>query len=918
MAGWRVCVVVLGALGNVAASQTLRSSSAVRPLDESQLQGAASVHGEGSTHRDLQSDSRLWDISTPVISFSGLKLDLDYTVRDLIQTSYVRVDLFQDEECTVPLQNDDYISVDLINDLTAFGDGSGTRQITSSLKINPTTISNSRIITFTSDNPIVAFCTRFNIIDPDNPDQVANSLDTHVAVRVDITTNFEILSLLEDEEDNYVVEVFECDESNNRITQPTLKMQGSRVRMCVQPDDYTQGFGVVMKSVNRLKLIRGDVSDDVIVPDGVITDLLQTEYLCTPGDKVCAVETTVANRFFYSRGVVSVEGLAWLQYASSSNNRVRRVIEIPFHRGISHEEDLVAHDSLISRKAVEAGGSIGARNFTMSFEVEPSGSNWKAVAFLCDGRNMPFIGEALARPRNVDDDIRVCFMPSPEARERGVYVRAISSFYFSQEKQIQFAVKPTSQQEENAIYICNPGEPLCAVKVELSEDFFNKNLKVDGIGEVLLQYGTEPRVRSNSSRYLQTTDDFDPTVDAGFAGRSNVTVNFTTDPTYVPPDELTWQEKAEQWWLETPLFLRIVYVMAALIALLILLCFLWAICCGNPFARKKTMPEETRGRKIFIQPVFVRNDREKSDRFNDEEEPDMETRDMPKKQDEPVSEHLRLENAPAMAKSDSGRLARPGGNTRHESLLRLEPDHSKSPKTPSRRASTGEMGTKKSPKSSNSEKRPSSKSPKPGRKSVDVESGATLLLEAPKSPGMTMDGSRRSSKSSKSPKPGAKEDTENSPRRASKSPKPGVSGDMDNSQRQSKRVSKSPKPGLADMDDSARRSTRSSKSMKSGETGDSPRRSSITSPKPRRSKRAMDSTGSSEKSMSSAKSPLPKRGSTHNSPRRSTRASLKSPISDNSPTESKPGNSAKSTASRKSRRSSTGERKTIPVAPDLD
>jgi hypothetical protein len=564
---------------------------------------------------------------------------------------------------------------------------------------------------------------------------------------------------------------------------------------------------------------------------------------------------------------------------------------------------------------VEPGGSITPKNFSMSFEVEPSGSDWKAVAFLCDGQNMPFTGEALMRPRNVDDDIRVCFMPSPEARERGVYVRAISSFYFTQEERIQFAIEPTSQQAENAIFICNAGEPLCAVKVELSGEFFNKNLKVDGIGEVLLQYGTDPRVRSNSSRFLQTNSDFDPTVDAGFAGRSNVTVNFTTDPTYVPPDELTWQEKAEQWWLQTPLFLRIIYVMAALIALLILLCFLWAICCGNPFARKKTVPEESKGRKIFIQPVFMRNENEKSERseFHDEEEPEMATKDVPPKQDE---ELLRLENGPTMTKSDSRRSVRPTGNARHASLLQIEPDYSKSPKNSSRRASTGTMDTTKSPKSTNS-KGSSSKSPKGRRKSTEVESSATALLEAPKSPGKGTDGSV-SRRASKSPKPGRKGDTENTVRSSIKSPKPGESSEMDNSQRKSKRVSKSPKkPALSDMDDSARRSTRSSKSMKSGETGDSPRRasSSVTSPKPRRSKRAMDSTGSSERSMSSNKSPLPKRGSSHNSPRRSTRASLKSPIPGNSPTESKPENSVKSSASRKSKRSST---KPIPEVPDLD
>jgi hypothetical protein len=82
-------------------------------------------------HRDLQSTSRLWDISPAVISSSGMQLDLEHTVRDQVRTNYVRIDLFMDFACTAPIDPDsnDFLVVDVVNDLTAFGDGSGNRQV---------------------------------------------------------------------------------------------------------------------------------------------------------------------------------------------------------------------------------------------------------------------------------------------------------------------------------------------------------------------------------------------------------------------------------------------------------------------------------------------------------------------------------------------------------------------------------------------------------------------------------------------------------------------------------------------------------------------------------------------------------------------------------------------------------------------
>jgi hypothetical protein len=762
-------------------------------------------------------------------------------------------------------------------------------QITVNYNINPSTISQSRIITYTADDPIVSFCTRFNLIDPSN-NQVANFVDTPVAVRVDITQNFEILAILADEEDNYGAEAFECDADNNRITEPTFKTQGSRIRLCVQPDSFTRGFGVVMKSINRLKLIRGDVSDDIIIPDGVIKDLIQTEYRCTPGDVTCYLTAEVDNRFFYSRGDVTAEGVAWLQYAFPGSNRRRGLIEIPFQVGVSSEKSqqqqmlappLQPQQMWNRQLQVTAGAFIGGRDFSATFEVEPSGTDWEATAFLCDGRNLPLVGEALKRDRNKDDDIRVCVMPTQEARDRGVYVREISSFFFEQGELIQFALQPSAQQANNTLYICNAGEPLCALKIHLSDDFFNKNMDVVGVGEVLLQYGTKPR--TSPSRRLQ--DGSDPTVDAGFAGRTNVLVQFGTDPTYVPPSEQTWQEKADDWWHDTPLFLRIVYVMAAVVGFLILLCFLWAICCGNPFAKKKTVPQDgTKSKRIFIQPVFMRG-KNKGDAGADDEKNSMDKGEEPQDRDTsddwevdetntiPASRRLENSQMDAVPEAESAHFATPGTNAFHESFAKIEPDYTKSPK----RKSSGRVSTGDAP---NSPKRRSSKggadSVKSPKRTSSVPVGGADSVKSPK---------RASSK-------GGGGDSVKSPKRRSSK---GGADSVKSPKRRS-----SVKSGSSQSPKSKRKS-----SINPGDAG------SVTqSPKPRRSTRAsMDSVAASTRSVGSVKSPLP---------RRSTRTSTKSPGGRHASLDDSDRSGARkvpNSAPARTRRSAAGDKSKMPDLP---
>jgi hypothetical protein len=85
--------------------------------------------GRSQSIRELQSSSSLWDISEPVISYSNLQLDLVHTVGGQVRSENVRIDLFQDIECSMPFDAENFIAVDIVDDLSVVGDESGTHQV---------------------------------------------------------------------------------------------------------------------------------------------------------------------------------------------------------------------------------------------------------------------------------------------------------------------------------------------------------------------------------------------------------------------------------------------------------------------------------------------------------------------------------------------------------------------------------------------------------------------------------------------------------------------------------------------------------------------------------------------------------------------------------------------------------------------
>ena len=506
-----------------------------------------------------------------------MQLNLDYDVGNHIREEDVSIDLFEDDDCTdlISSQDNDYVAIDVVNDLSPIGDGTNRRTMYVDLNINPTTVSQSPVITFNSVNvngqsqAAVSFCVRLNVWDPDdefNPEP-AGTQDYIVAVSVDLTQNIGITGLISDQEELYGTIAYECDRNNVAVpfneTQMT-KNQGDQIRICVEPDDFAKQYGVVMKSINSLSLVRGDVIQDVLVPQGVIQDFLNTEYECLPGQSVCVVECLISNDFYYSTGTVFVQGEALLQYAFDlgatvgDGKRQRRQLQsssIPSQLS-NHQQHHHVQDHTHQRRVREPGGNIGGRPFEFNFQVEPSVADYQAVAFECDSRNRPLESDALERLRIPGGQIRVCVMPDEKAIERGVYIRAIASFFLKQNDIVQFAVEPTGKQaaDGNSLLVCYPGQPLCVFKTVMSDKFFDSWDPVIGTGEIYLQFGTElrpiisrnRRQQQEEQRELDLDDDHHlhremQITDAGFAGAAAVSIRFSVDPTYVPPEN-TWQQ----------------------------------------------------------------------------------------------------------------------------------------------------------------------------------------------------------------------------------------------------------------------------------------------------------------------------------------------------------------------------------------
>jgi hypothetical protein len=641
-------------------------------------------------------------------------------------------------------------------------------------------ISESEIVNILNGVSYIAYCLRFQFVDLDTK-EVMEQLDYEVIVGVDLTGNIGITGFLSDQEQGFQARSYFCDDTGRTVVPSGPLIQGNAVRICVSPDDNTQDFGVVINRINNMFLLREDsgVSRALIRDRGVVDDTRVTQLDCRTGSLICSVSTTPSYAFYTSDGVVEGVGEVVLMY--NYDSRRRRTVRVPFEFGHRRAGNL-------------AGLDAGNYTFGVSFAVEPSGPIHDARIFRCDEMNRELTEEEQRQSLYKGDAVRVCAYPDETAIASGVSMYQVNSFTFTQTgEHAQVAVAEGGVALGGTIMLCQSGDPICVFKTYLNNDFFDEGIPIQGKGEFRLQYGEE-RI---------------PVFDTAAAGSSVREFSFTITLDDPPADRnCDFCDDPETWWMNTPLAMRVMYILAFIIIILLcLLCF-FILLCGVPavFNKKEKELEDEEFFKDapFIPPNAVKSNVQDNPDFcnalknpeeyyadqNEEYVPrqsrGMPTEDVP--EDEmPEDEWPREEPAPllALTNGESNRSFR-GGASKQPSESSFYSKSPGTPGTPRRKPKASINGnaiggnplseSQDSPGASPGASRPSTPSgraPRPGKKKRDPSlSLATDAPEAPRTPGGRKARKSRTSEASNiSPTPSKTSPMPNEPSKKKKSKK---------------------------------------------------------------------------------------------------------------------------------------------------
>lgn len=515
-------------------------------------------------------------IPTREINWNGYRLNIDYKVSTLIADSALDYGVYSDRKCTREISDSKAMEIVLLTDPALNEDEEsmveeGTRMVRLTILMSQTEILDESYVSFSNSNAIVSFCTRLWV---KGSAEVGTEQEDYLIMEVDIGGANGILGLVPDPFLNWGVDVFRCGTTFEEIAYPMPVMQGQLVRICLTPDQATRTDGVYMSTINSFNFRRGGVVQNAVTDGQLSDDSGATEILCNQGSELCAIDTVLHNDFFESTGEVLGTGQVFLQFGFLQDGRrylrTRRVeFEWPAESGRM-------------RCLYERGEIVGEKPVSYNVEVEPSSEIFTAEAFRCNHQN-----ERLTDATAVfyGDSVRICVVPNAGAREAGVFIRRIESFSFQRdggEHQIAIDSAGVEGEDGKTLAICSRGDDMCSIKTELAKWFFVSGSPVKVTGDVILQYGTDRHSGGALivSRRLQDNEGSGEDSDPGFAGRTEVSAEFTvafsrgatTNPRF--------------WWDSSPAYMKALYAFAIAVSCLIVLCCIFG-CIYFIYRRRK-------------------------------------------------------------------------------------------------------------------------------------------------------------------------------------------------------------------------------------------------------------------------------------------------------------------------------------------
>jgi hypothetical protein len=315
------------------------------------------------SQRGLATLAQKWNISEPTFAYESLGFTLTFGVSD-----YIRGDLgmvkyaVYDENCdtadAVKIWDSESGTVDASNGVETVTDDSATgllfgdegpsggdnmnQAVAIAIKIDSTSISQNSNI-YSEDTTVgavtaaIRFCLRFELHTPDylTTSVEVNFLETIVTLTVDLSDGFEIGSIAVEPKDRlvrtanqiYRVRAYQCGVLEAELTQAekdATRVQGSVIKVCVEPDADAQGDGIFMRSIDNFSFVRdlgtGSPVEQVAIENQKEALNLLTTYdnADCKGSEVCHFSTILFANFYTAVGSVDGAGIASMQFGSAA------------------------------------------------------------------------------------------------------------------------------------------------------------------------------------------------------------------------------------------------------------------------------------------------------------------------------------------------------------------------------------------------------------------------------------------------------------------------------------------------------------------------------------------------------------------------------------------------------------------------
>lgn len=287
------------------------------------------------TERVLQSTiADFWKIEEPDTEYSDSVLQLHHFFNDLVNDSMI-VWTFWDRNCKeggVELTSSGIgYELDVENDPSPNGDGTGKRRNTLSFKPTPAIKDND--VVYTGDlrdggdrEASVEMCARVSL--KTNNGIEVNFLEHVLKIRFVFTDEFILIQTvtvapplvdLTKVELGVQLRAYDCSDASGGVL-----TQGMVIRVCIEPVPQAVRDGFRMKAIEWFEYSKIDPNvTQVAVLDRFEAANDLTRLICDQGSTQCSVETMLIGPFYSGTGTVEAHGLATMQLGDHSSDRRR-------------------------------------------------------------------------------------------------------------------------------------------------------------------------------------------------------------------------------------------------------------------------------------------------------------------------------------------------------------------------------------------------------------------------------------------------------------------------------------------------------------------------------------------------------------------------------------------------------------------